>query len=301
MPAQKFICPDGKEESIGECLVECRMKERCMFLPTLQAIAKAQERPCDFTVTELIGGTREAYLKRVHHYTIDPQKQIFSFQGNAVHSYLNQHSHVRILQEVRLHGDGYSGQFDAYGQLMSLERDTLGDVKVTSSYKIMKALGYYQEEYPSNLVYKSGARKGQPRKIKVWKDDGVRGVFEWALQLNAYRLLLSQYGLPVNRMVIQAICRDGSLRVAYERNLDRSVYLIPIRRISDYWIELYLQAKLKKLKSALENESVPPICSRRERWNDRKCKDYCEVASYCDYAQSLKSVKNVIMEGEKAA
>lgn len=301
MPAERFICPDGKEQEIKECLIECRMEERCMFLPTLQALARSQERTPGFTVTELIGGTREAYLKRKHHYTIDPQKQLFSLQGNAVHHFFQQFPCVKTLQEIRLQGDGYSGQFDAYGQLLGVDQKTLGDIKVTSSYKIMKALGYYQEELETNQVYKSGPRKGQMRKSKIWRADGVRSVFDWALQLNAYRHLLSLYGLSVNRMVIQAICRDGSLRIAQERNIDRAVYLIPIHKISDHWIIRYFQAKLIKLKTSIENEELPEICSKRERWNDRKCRDFCEVASHCDYAQDLNIAKLFYQREEKAA
>ena len=288
MPAERFICPDGQEYPFGECLIECRLGSRCMFLPTLQAIARSQERGPDFTVTELIGGVREAYLKRIHHYALDPQDQILALQGTGVHHLLQQCSNVRILQEIRLQGEGYSGQFDMYGQLLSMERDTLGDVKVTSSYKIMKALGMYQEEIPTGGVYLSGLRKGQPRKRKIWRSDGVRHVLEWALQLNAYRFLLSHYGLSVKKMVIQAICRDSSLRVAQERGLDRSVYLISIRKISDHWIQRYLLKKKELLKNALDSQQIPTICSRRERWNDRKCRDFCIVASNCDYAQSLK-------------
>jgi hypothetical protein len=301
MPAERFICPDGKEQPICECLVECRMKERCMFLPTLQAIARSQDRKLGFTVTELIGGTREAYLKRKYHYRIDPQKQVFALQGNAVHHFLQQFPSMKTLQEIRLQGDGYSGQFDAYGQLLGVDQKTLGDIKVTSSYKIMKALGYYQEEFETGQVYKSGLRKGQPRKQKIWRTDGVRSVFDWALQLNAYRHLLSLYGLSVNQMVIQAICRDGSLRIAQERNIDRSVYLVPIRKISDHWITRYFKKKVERLREAVENDAVPPVCSRRERWNDRKCKDFCEVSTYCEYAQNMKVVVSFRQREEKVA
>ena len=302
MAAERFVCPDGVEYPICECLVECRMKERCMFLPTLQSIARSQERGLSgFSVTELIGGTREAYLKRTRKYSIDPQKQMFALQGNAVHHWLQQFQSSKVLQEVRLHGDHYSGQFDVYGAILDLERDTLGDIKVTSSYKIMKALGYYQEALETTAVYKSGPRKGQPRKLKIWREDGVRGVLEWAIQLNAYRMLLAEHGLPVKKMVIQAICRDSSLRVAQERNLERSVYLIPIRRISDHWVKGYLEKKADLLKSALEQESIPCICSERERWKDRKCLGFCEVAPYCDHAQVLREKATSQWRKEKAA
>ena len=102
-------------------------------------------------------------------------------------------------------------------------------------------------------------------------------------------------------MVIQAICRDGSLRVAQERNLDRAVYLIPIRKMSDLWVKKYLGMKRDRLKEAMDNQAMPPVCRKRERWNDRKCKDFCEVSQFCDYAQSLKNANVVHLRKEKAA
>ena len=66
MPATKFICPDGRKITIKRCLAACPKKERCMFLPTLRAVAESLDRGIKgATVTELISGVREAYLKKI--------------------------------------------------------------------------------------------------------------------------------------------------------------------------------------------------------------------------------------------
>ena len=120
--------------------------------------------------------------------------------------------------------------------------------------------------------------------------DGVKEVLEWAIQLNYYRMLLEKQGFKVSKMFIQAICRDSNLRIAQERGIDKTVYIIPINKISDCWLKKYFQHKAKILKNALKTKILPPICSHRERWNDRKCLDYCAARENCPHAQKLKGV-----------
>lgn len=44
MPATKFICPTGNEINISQCLKKCVYTQRCMFLPTLRAVANSLDR-----------------------------------------------------------------------------------------------------------------------------------------------------------------------------------------------------------------------------------------------------------------
>ena len=259
-----------------------------MFLPTLRAIVKSIDRGIEGpTVTELIVGVRETYLKKTEDYAIDPQSALDALQGQAIHALHEDFTEGDILSEVRLKDAVTSGKFDMYGKILDESDGTLGDLKVTSSYKIMKALGIYKVDVPTGEVYKTGARKGQIKTRKEFRYDGVRHVLDWAIQLNYYRMLLEKAGFTVNRMVIQAICRDGSLRTASERGIDQTVYLIPIHRISDRWLERYFTTKAKRLQEALESKKLPAVCSARERWNNRKCLDYCDARQHCPYAQEI--------------
>ena len=79
MPATKFICPDGNRIDIVDCLRSCPNQQRCMFLPTLRVVAKSLDRKIsEPTVTELIAGVRETYLKETSAYVVDPVSVLYA-------------------------------------------------------------------------------------------------------------------------------------------------------------------------------------------------------------------------------
>jgi len=295
MPATKFICPNGERIRIVECLRSCPNKHRCMFLPTLRAVAKSLDRKItEPTVTELIAGVRETYLKKTSAYAVEPASILYALQGQAIHSINEQQTHGEIFSEERLKDDITSGQFDLYGKILDADEGVLGDLKVTSSFRLMRALGIYKVKIDTGEVYKTGLKKGQPKFRTELRYDGVRDLLDWSIQINYYRLLLERAGFKISRMYIQAICRDASLRIAAERGIDKSVYIIPINRISDSWLTRYFQRKAKLLNEAIATKTLPPICSFRERWGNRKCLDYCAGRENCPYAQRLLSKKESI-------
>lgn len=295
MPATKFNCPDGQIVLIEECLRECPKGKRCMFLPTLRAVANSLDRKIsEPTVTELIAGTRETYLKKTSAYAVDPASVLYALQGQAIHSINEVNTQGAILSEERLKDEITSGQFDLFGKILDADDGVLGDLKITSSFKLMKALGIYKIKVDTGEVYKSGLKKGQTKFKTELRYDGVRDLLDWAIQLNYYRMLLEKVGFTVNRMFIQAICRDSGLRIAQERGIDKSVYLIPINKISDRWLSRYFRHKAKLLRSAIETKILPPVCSFRERWGNRKCLGYCAARQNCPYAHSLITKEEVI-------
>ena len=284
MTATQFICPNRDKILIKQCLSICPHCLRCMAKPTLETLARSvADRGLGrkYSVTELIAGTREQYLKKTTDYAIDPQAHIFAMHGSAVHSICERSTAGGVLTELRLSNDLYSGQIDCYGDVLGNGRKVLMDYKVTSSYKAMIALGYYREDVPTGEVYKTGLKKGQPKTKKVWRTDGVRQLYEWAIQVNAYRLLLEEHNFPVDDMYIQVYVRDYSLRMASERNIDKPMYLLHINRISDSWLYLYFSMKKTLLDEALKNGVAPGFCNHRETWGGRKCKGYCDVYEEC--------------------
>ena len=292
MPAIKFICPDGKRIDIADCLRFCPKQQRCMFLPTLRAIAKSLDRKIyEPTVTELISGTRETFLEKTTDYAVDPASILYALQGQAVHSINERHTQGSILSEERLKDEITSGQFDLFGKILDADDGVLGDLKITSSFKLMKALGIYKQKVDTGEIYKSGLKKGQPKFRSELRYDGVRDLLDWAIQLNAYRMLLERAGFKVSRMYVQAICRDSGLRIAQERGISKSVYIIPINKISDHWLNRYFQHKAKILREAIESKTLPLVCSFRERWGDKKCLGYCAAREHCPYAQKLTATK----------
>ena len=287
MPAKWFICPSGNRVEIQECLTSCSEVQRCMFLPTLRAIAKSCNRKIEgFSVTELLKGTRELFLEKTQPFAVKPSDRLFALQGTAMHSINENHTEGDILSEERLYGKHCSGQFDLYGSILDDGTAVLGDIKVCGSYKLMKSLGMYKVDVPTGEVYKTGPRQGQPKTVKVWRYDGIRHILPWAIQVNWYRMLLEAQGLAVDKMYIQALCRDYGLKIAAERGIDKPVYLIPVHRLSDDWVHKYLAYKLQALNKALATGKLPPPCRPTERWHGRKCSGYCSVADYCERGQS---------------
>lgn len=284
MSATQFICPNGDQVGINQCLAECPNAIRCMGKPTLEAVANSvsdRKLGNKYSVTELISGAREIYLKKTTDYAVDPQDQIFAMHGTAVHSICEKHSSSFTLTEVRLSNDIYTGQIDAYGDLLGNGKKILLDYKVTSSFKASRALGYYKTDELTGELYKTGAKKGQEKTRKVIKTGGVRHILEWAIQVNAYRMLLEEHNFEVDDMYIQLYVRDYSLRIATERNIDKPIYIIKVNRISDRWIRLYFAIKKHRLEEAMATGVLPAICSKRESWNRRKCQDYCNVSEAC--------------------
>lgn len=299
MPATHFICPDGNCVRIEDCLRGCTNSQRCMFLPTLRAVAHSLDRKLsEPSVTELIAGTRETFLKKTTDYAVDPASVLYALHGQAVHSINERHTQGEILSEERLKDDITSGQFDLLGKILDSDDGVLGDLKVTSSFKLMKALGIYKAKVDTGEVYKSGLKKGQPKFRSELRFDGVRDILDWAIQINYYRLLLERAGFKVNRMFIQALCRDSGLRISQERGITKSVYVIPVFGISDCWLLRYFRHKAKALRDAIDSNTLPPVCSFRERWGDRKCLGYCAARQNCPHAQALVNHKEVISYDE---
>ena len=174
------------------------------------------------------------------------------------------------------------------------------DYKVTSSFKAAMALGYYKVDEPTGEYYKTGVKKGLEKTRKVLKTDGVKHTLEWAIQVNAYRMLLEEHNLPVEEMYIQMYVRDYSLRIAAERNVEKPIYLLKVNRISDIWLKRYFELKRKRLEEAMLSGELPNFCSKRESWNGRKCENYCNVFEACRKAYEAGFVEPDLVDGVAA-
>lgn len=281
-----------------------------MILPTLRAVAASLNRGlAGFTVTELLEGTRAAYLKKTADYSVDPQARLTALLGTGLHAALEGHAYGDISSEVRLYGEYCSGKYDLYGAVLDEDDAVLADIKTVNAAKLSRALGFYKADVPCTGDYfKSGPRKGQQKTKKEWRTDGVHHIIDWAVQLNAYRILLEAEGQPVSRMVVQAIVRDWGARATSEQNLDRAAYIISVPKISDRWISRYLGFKAVMLEMALKHGITPSPCRPRERWSgDRKCLEFCDVADYCDYKPKKeedhgdKELRDVLAEAPRGS
>lgn len=290
MAITNFICPNGDSVSISKCLKSCKHKNRCMFLPTLKTIASTLQKEdtnkaSNFkpTIGELISGNLEIYLKKNISYAINPAEVLINLQKTTMNGLTN-YSEGTIIKDTKLSDDIVTTNLSVYGKILDKEKGILGDTKIVSAYKLFRALGYYKADVPiEGEFYKSGVRKGQQKTKKELFKDGVKDIFEWALQMNYQRMLLEKDGFKVNKMIIQVFCRDYNTKMAQDLGITNPVYIIKVNKISNYWLKLYFRTKYERLKKALETKIPSKVCNFRERWGNRKCQDYCDVKEHCPY------------------
>jgi len=291
MPAKWFICPDGQWTKINECYEKCRMHQRCMTIETLMEIGRERKWTGVPSVTQLLKGTRQAYLEIRKDYAIDPQDQAFSLLGTKHHLKLEKNLiNTPTLLEVGMSEFGISGIADHY----DAESQILTDYKTSGSYKVAKVVGIVKitREEPilrpdgTPLILKSGKNKGKPKTRKITSFEirpETRDGFDWDMQLNMYRIFFERAGFKVKKMQIQATVRDGGTYIAKQRGIDKNIYLIPIPFINDNDVIIYFKSKADDLLWALQNEVMPYRCSDYESWKGRRCENYCPVSAYCSH------------------
>ena len=59
-----------------------------------------------------------------------------------------------------------------------------------------------------------------------------------------------------------------------------------IKDIQKFKKENKISRKAEQLKHALEYDVAEP-CTAEERWEDRKCQKYCDVAKYCNHGKQF--------------
>jgi len=288
MPAKWFVCPDGFAIEKEECIKQCRMNMPCLSLPSRVGIA--QERPFKPVVSPSAAGkgVRQIYLEGTCEYAINPRTKMFMLYGTKHHALkeeaggmLNAFLEEKLEDEL---GEGFSDYMDGF----------LFDFKLVGAYAVAKRSFF--EEVPTGEEYqKAGVRtdingekvgysKGDPKVKKshigwniMWDDD-------WALQLNRYRMMWEAKGFAVGGITIEATLRDGGVRASSSYGLDEQVYMIPIPIIPDDVVMKHYREKQELLVACYKDMVVPPMCTWEERWEGRKCDNYCDVRKQCEEA-----------------
>jgi len=234
MPAIGFICPDGEKITFEECFKECRLKGdlpcgRCKALPFLRKAARQREWKWEPSTTQLLIGTREAWLKITRPYYINPDDKVFAILGTQAHAVLERFGKGDHFTEERLRDEICSGAFDFYDG----EQQILYDYKTWGSYKVMQALGIKAIEVPETdengqtILKKSGKNKGEPKTKKVWVNSDIASkaaaLLETSIQLSNYRdklLRILPMGYYVKEMAVQVISRDSGLMISAIRGIE---------------------------------------------------------------------------------
>lgn len=296
MPMTDFICPDGVNIKLANCIKDggCRLKTRCLCRPMLKKISIQREWKGIPSTTQLLKGTRQAYLEIVNDFAIKPDDRVFMILGTTIHNDLEKFGDNVSLAELDLSDDEGSIRPD----LLECENGVYSmiDYKVTGSFVVAGALGLYKVEEPmldpetgEPIIYKKdgkGGKKGETRMHQVLHQDDARiDLKEWPLQLNNYRIgLETKLGIQIGRLLVQAIVRDGGTAIAVGRGVIDKAYQIDIPMIPDLEVTAYFNEKKAALLTALSKKKEPPVCSEHERWEeDRKCTDYCPVNRFCSH------------------
>lgn len=288
MPYTKFICPDGFQVPIEQCLKECRLVGkinpvtgeeyvpcgRCLSAPTLRKIAEQREWTGKPSTTQCLRGTREAYLMITKEYAIDPKSMMFALLGTQTHANLETGISTSEMGEQRLDDGISTGAFDFY----SPERGgTLFDYKTYGSFVAAKAMGL-----GTKRVLVGHYKNGKPRFRTVITRGNTKHMFDLAVQMNDYRMKISNVlNKPVANMVCEIIVRDGNTYMATNRGITENAYLIPVNKISDHWMKKYMERKAGDLVKAVKEGKMPPPCRPRECWSGNKCNKFCAVRKWC--------------------
>lgn len=258
MPAIGFICPDGQKICFDDCFSRCRLQDdlpagRCKALPFLRRVSWQREWKGQPSVTELLQGTREMWLKITRDYYIDPDSRTYALLGTGIHGILEKLTQGDHLSEERLIGEICSGQFDFYDG----EQQVLYDYKTWGSYKLKSINDPVQR---------------------------ALSLLQTSIQLSYYRDLLREHlpsGYDVKKLAVQVINRDGGTWISISRGIQERAPLILLNGISSHWIKKYLTRKKELLLQALERDYAPK-CRRTDSWHGRKCNGFCDVKEICE-------------------
>lgn len=298
----KFIkCPDGGSAVKKDCLAgKCRLGRRCAPVTYLQLVCREREWKGIPSVTQLLQGTREAYLKITSDFTADPQQATFRVLGTRGHTALEIDNDFSFTEE-HFSGDNLQGTADLLekqenGEWWLIDHKTAGSFKVAKAIGLVKMEEVLKDADGNPLKHKNGKPKKKvwwevtPESLKAREAD----IHDWIYQLNAYRIEMEeQLKEKISRLWIFAVVRDGGTFSATNRGLTENFYYIPIPIIDDDIIKAYFSTKRNLLIHALNTKTVPPECSADECWNGRKCQ-LCEVASVCaTYGRSYLTIDEV--------
>ena len=276
MPIKNFRCPDGVTIGVEDCLSKCRMEIRCASPPTLLSIVKGdRDRAWDGIphVTELMGGTMEAYLKHTVGYTTSPDAHAPLLLGTAHHA---------MLEEMAIEMGN-----PAEVSLQLIERPQTTATKV----RIMQGSPDYLdqvEDSPSIYDLWDYKAYGMYLADKVLGNKTLPDRKDLEMQLNAYRVMLEDMGINIGRMWVQVTIKSDSWMIKRSIPSGRAIHVIEIDHLDDDYIREYYGIKSKLLRIAHDTGKMPSVCSPEERWfdpkrGDAKCKNFCDVAEFCPH------------------
>ncbi len=213
----------------------------------------------DFSITELLKPPRQRALQAKHkdEITEDVADRLWSLYGQIAHTILER-SNKNDLVEKRFFVDvrdrTVSGQIDT----LSIDGGVLSDFKFTSAW------GF------------SGNKEAKPEHVQ---------------QLNMQAYLLSRNGYEAKELQIIALLRDWQISKAkIDKKYPQGPIIVqPIPKWTNSETLLFMETKISEHEHAFREL---PECSSEETWKTRRCRDYCNVNTFCEQYQKTKEQQN---------
>lgn len=277
------------------------------------ATSDHEYKPYRYSVTEVLGGTCEAVLKRRHQgeQEEDVADRVWAIFGTAVHKVLQEAEATDTqLQEnwlsVPIDGTPYelSGIFDLYDD----STGTVTDYKTTSVWTV--TFGDFDKWRSQTLLYcwmlrKHGfdARRGEivallrdhsQRKAMTEKDYPKHPVFRigWDFTDEDFKTAEDMLSRWFESLFLQDRCRDDELApCSPEQRWHKSDKWAVMRRGQKKAVKLFdckdnALSFMDWLANQPSNKGKALYIEHREG-EDTRCQSYCSVAQFCPYGRKF--------------
>lgn len=291
MPKRYFVCPDGEQVEIKDCLDSCRMAHRCATKPFLRMAGEDRRWSGHASVTMLERCVRQRWLMERKDYSEVPTESAFRILGTGTHEKLDKLTDEKEGEESEslMDIDGIRGVVDL------VEEDDgeyiLTDTKTVGSYAVAKMAGITKigeepifSEDGEPVLYVRGPKKGTQKTDPIYGfDPDSADISQYQVQPNLYRLAWEAMnpGKKITRMYIQAIVRDGGLITAKGRGVLRNLYLIPVPFMDDKPLKEWANRRREEIEGWMNGEEIPPVGSKEEVWGGAFCQKFCPVREHC--------------------
>lgn len=270
-----------------------------------------QYKPKRYSVTDVLGGTCEAVLKRRHHNEQDEDvsDRIWALWGTAVHKVLEESKATDTqLQEqwfsVSVGDYELSGIFDLYDQ----STGTVTDWKTTSCWTVL--LGDFERWRMQTLIYcwmlrKKGfdARRGEvvallrdhsQRKARTDRDYPKHPVFTigWDFTSEDFAYAENHVDAWFSEIWHEETVEDSLLEpCSHVQRWHKDDKWAVMRKGQKRAVKLFDSKDdalgfMDWLADQASNKGKPLYIEER-RGEDTKCESYCSVAEFCPYYQAL--------------
>lgn len=302
MPITKFEFKSGTRADISDVLDS---PTEFPEYPAFYYFWAADRRKWNGTphITDLIKGTREAFLLYTADCVIDLDATAHALGGLFKHGKLEDvfvdNSRYTFRAEQKVNWLDIDGRLDAMLLDFNQHIIYIDDLKTAGAYKYKTYSGISTKKEPvldefGNTVYiKSGKNKGMPKTKNTFvRSAGERDNLEYDVQISFYGHALQEQDPQLKdwKMYLHIffMIRDGGMAASKSQGINFNTMREPVNIIPKDMLTEHLVPRRKALVDSINSGLVPDMCTRKERWDDRKCcLAYCSAFEVCKKLQEI--------------